>query len=376
LFAYQNEGESWKPVAVDVNGSVSFQATPKLAIAFSYSPDQVATADVIYASRDELAPLNGQTCPSQRADSVSGTVANAERGTASIRLGQSFASSSGPFKLVAPAVSTDLVAFRYFNTPSTSVDRMIIRRSVNAAPGSVIPTLDFASSEAFAPVTVTLTVTGLSAMPLMGATFLPANPGGSRLKVLGHLDRPSANLFPPTLDASGVATIAAVPTARTVEGDVHRVWVIQSGLGLSRRGVFHFFRNSGNQTLSLGADLSAVTVTTISATPVLRMRASLDSQSDYSSFVVASFFQTGCNGCRRVDVVMTRGWFGGTPPAKWALDVPDLSPVGLGSAFGLASDATTWEVEAHSGSLATYLGRRPADGEVDRYASTHDPVIR
>ena len=229
----------------------------------------------------------------------------------------------------------DLVASRGgFNSATfvNEIDRIIIRRGLNQANGSVIPVLDFGAAEAFAPVSANATISNGGADQLIVQSLFNTSTGSS------------ASLFSAVTGTGSVRPIYGVPSAKLVTGDLHQVLVsaIESGTN-AFRGVFSYFRDVADKAITLGAALTVPTVTS-STNTVLRPRAQAAFQTDYQSAVGASFIQS--TGNRTVTVNASKGYYGAA--TSYDLEVPDLVGVsGFNTTWGLAAGtATTYSLSA------------------------------
>src|SRR5690606_12608459 len=112
-------------------------------------------------------------------------------------------------------------------TVGASIDRMLIRRNLNLASGSVIAPLDFASAEAFAPQAGTVTLANLGGDNATVSTYFQTQNGGSAL--LGSTT---------TSNATDRAVIG-VPSANFVGTDRHLINAVATSFDASSmRSVF------------------------------------------------------------------------------------------------------------------------------------------
>jgi len=108
------------------------------------------------------------------------------------------------------------------------------------------------------------------------------------------------------------------------------------------------------------------------------IRGTLSSQAEYASAVRFNFGQLkSTDGERYWEVTGTAGYFGGSVPTTWDLEIPDLSTVsGFPPSAGFeASQPTTAQGEAWSDLLGLWIGRSPRDGEFVKYAAASPTTI-
>lgn len=362
FIAFQNEGQSWTRLTPDGNGTIAFRASNKVGLALVYQTGGSAFfTDILYTTREELEPLANNTCGEQLGTkTLNGSVASVS-GTASadVTMGADYVQVTPP-----PSTFTlgglvsgplDLIASRSdFVLGVYSPNRVIVRRGVNLTSQATIPALDFAATEALVPATGIASIAGFasgdntSLFVDFSTATTPYHPLYQRIGV------PSAS-----------QPIFGIPSSLTQSGDVHILTVrALSNSGNSYRVVEQYYQVPGDRTVSLGAALSAPSVTTLSSTPYLRLGTTLPAQSDYPSFANVTHTQTS----RIVSVTGTEAYFGGTP-GSWVLDIPDLSTVsGFSQSFALQSGVSTQSyAEAYGGTLAAFFGAF-ADNESLRFA--------
>jgi len=313
-------------------GGVSYVLPNSSGFATSVFLQTAAELTAAAASECTSFPTGGKT--------VSGSVAGLgffQNGAISLGNATASTSSANPvFTLNNVANGAlDLVASRSgFNqmTFVQEIDRIIIRRGLNQANGSIIPVIDFGAAEAFAPVSANATISNGGADQLIVQSLFNTATGSS------------ASLFSAVTGAGAVRAIFGVPSARLVAGDLHQVLVsaIESGTN-AFRGVYSYFRDIADKAITLGASLTIPTVTSSTST-VLRPRAQAAFQAEYQTAFGASFIQA--TGNRTVTVNASKGYFGsGT---SYDLEVPDLAPVsGFNTTWGLSpATATTYSLSA------------------------------
>jgi hypothetical protein len=366
FFAYQNDGGAWTSLSPDAGVTYHVPATDKVALAFVHQFGSSYATEVIYATRTELEPLAGVACNEVTGSkTLNGTVTGVSPGSdVWITMADQTTTVSPPpnnFSLsFLPNGLLDLVANRdAFTVSSTVPDRVIVRRGINLTNGGTIPTLDFASSEALAPASNSLTVSGMnnaSETTSLDVTFSTATARDHDLYFV-----PSFSTTP--------QTIYSIPASLTQVGDYHTLDVYaQDPQTSGYRGVMQFYRNPGDRVAALGPVLSVPTFSALTASPVVRVRMSLAVQPQYASFANAYHVQTSGSASRTVSVTGTSGYFG--PVSTWTLDIPDLSGLaGFPIASGLQPSLSyASEGQAYGGSASLFFGGAPLEGEVLKYA--------
>lgn len=297
-----------------------------------------------HMSRDELELLGANQCTATgTGKTINGTVANLG---ATDQVGVSLGGSStfvvgatgGSFQLTNVASGPqDLVAGRSslnLQNQSFDLNRMIIRRAVDAADGSTLAALDFAA-EGFDPATATATLGGVS-------------PGETSAFVVSFSTR--AGQFGSFLNAvpqSGTSsTYGGVPTSQMASGDFHQIIGVAAdanSVGESRSAAM-IFRDVADVTLALGPDLSAPTVAAPSTSPYPLYQVDLGVQSEYDQFWLATLQQGAGSG--DVTMIASQGWVGGASTVS--MSMPDFSGLaGWMAAWApSAGVSTTWVVSA------------------------------
>lgn len=362
-FAFRNEGGSWTRVQPGANNTFAFDASDRVAIAMTFDFGTSRMTDVYYTHVNELLPLSNRACTeTSGTKTVNGSVSGlGTNESAQISMSSSSASAfplqsgwsltnvvNGPQDLIA---HRELTGVGNNSTPN----RVIVRRNQNPVSGSTLPVLDFAGTEGQAIATNTLSVSGL----LSGESnyydidFMTATGTSHSLYVSPFFTSPSQTLY-------------GVPSGLTQTGDVHKVNLnADAASQTSYRTVLHWYRNPASKSLVLGAALNTPTIQTITSTPYVRMRTTLQSQVDYPDFATAYFIQSS----RSVFVTVTAAHFSGTP-TTWTNEIPDFSAAGgYPTNAGLQSGTSTqWFVEAFDGTLESYISATPTDGATVRFA--------
>jgi hypothetical protein len=262
--------------------------------------------------------------------------------SASISLGPSndAASPANTFTLTdVPDGALDLVAARSTTnttTFTTTVDKMIIRRGVNAANNSTLPVLDFGSSEAFDPVQANLTIgnIGTDLAVVLTSYFTAAGSGSSGASVGGSF-----------LPSSGPFKYYGVPAAKQAAGDLHLALALAFPSLTTTdqlRIAALYFKDPTDRTVTLGAALPAQTITAAATTPYVRFRATGPVPAEYGKLVDIIYTQAAA--ARSANITLTEGYLAGA--ATYDITIPDFTGVsGWDSNWGpKAGQSTDWEV--------------------------------
>jgi hypothetical protein len=374
FFAYQNDGGDWTEVDGTIDDSFTFEATERVAVAMTFDFGSEMLTDIYYATRTELLPLSDKACiETFGAKTVHGTVANVGIGDSAVVTmgGAETTVLPPPSNWTLDGVPTgpqDLVAHREVATIEGIVpDRVIIRRAQNPTNNATLTALDFSAGTSDALTVNLASISGLSAgednyLDVFFQTALGTD----------HW------LYAAPFFSGNSTAIYGVPEALTQSGDMHQLDLqAQPSSGEQYRVVRRWYRDPANQSLSLGPALNTPSISSLGTSPYLRLRASLQSQSEYDSFATAYFIQGDPNiALFSVFVTHTAGFHGGTP-STWSLDIPpDLDDAGWPSTAWLESgDGTQWFVEAFDGSLADFIGATPVEGATIRWAGRTSDVV-
>jgi hypothetical protein len=365
-FAAQDGSSSWTRVNVGVSNDFKFSINSATGgVAYVTNNNGSFTMNVFYGTQQELTAQGAGLCVGGASKTLTGMVAGIS-GTdaATIAMGGAAASASPTttaFTLAGVAGGTqDLLATdAALSFSGTSVlylvKKMIIRRNLNLANNAVIPTLDFNAAEAFAPATATLTLANTGSDQTAASTIYSTANG-------------SAGAIANDISGGASRTIYGVPAAKQAAGDLHGL--VASAFTLSGTSVTQlriatvFFKDLANKTLTLGSAPSAATVTSVSTTPVARLRAQWAVQSEYNKNFVVVYGQAVGSTARSISMSASAGYLGGSP-SSIDLTMPDLSTVaGWDSNWGLrAGTATTWATNA-SGWNYTGTSTSPVDAGV------------
>jgi uncharacterized membrane protein len=320
------------------------------------------TTYVQYGTTSELQAFAQPSCPSGVTKSVSGSVANIGAGQGfGVGLGTAFylglpgTSTSytltdvpdGAHDLLSGRVNIDMSGDLVFAVP----DRMILRRNQNPSNGSVLPLLDFATAEAFGPVTSQLTLTGTNGAEVeLSGAFSTAN--GTYAFINGGEHSTSTNW-----------TYFGIPSSRLIAGDLH--WII-AGDDQGRTAVV-FAHDIVPRTLAMGPVINSPFVSVFATSPVVRMRAQLtlgQPDTEYGGSFEATFIQTGLQ--RAFVMAYSRGAIGSSTSQEIRTPVLTGLPGWDESRYGFQTGAqVTWMITQWS-TADTYV---PVDGGLLRYVT-------
>lgn len=369
-FAVQNgTNGAWTPVSATGTTTRSYNFTVNTVggVAYAQNISSGGVGLVIsYLTQAEMALQGTQECVTNPAKkSLTGTVAGLSAGqtaTISVGNGSGTASTNGPVSITSAAAgTTDLFGYRAaFNitTFSFAPDRFILRRNVNFA-SVITPTLDFAGGDSFAPATAAYTVANTNGQPVTATTsFLTAN---------GTAGSVASAIF----SSSNPVTIYGVPAGQTTTGDLHQVLVFASLVtagDTATRGVTQYNRELAARTVTLGAALTAPTVSSLGTAPYPRFTATGPWQSDYADGVGVGYSQSVTNG-NSWTLSLSRG-YSGAGASSWTLVVPDFSGVaGFNTSWGLS--ASSVRVSATASGIVNGLSGNGSwsEGGLFRFAS-------
>lgn len=343
----------------------------------SYSKSLVLNfgLQIFYGTQTELNGQGTAQCLPGSGKTVNGSVTGLAPSTATttqsatISLGSSSAGASAAsptFQLKdVPDGALDLIASRATITisstfePSFAVDKLIIRRGVNAQNNSTLDPLAFAT-EGFDPVQANITVGNLGSEVASVITAYYTSAGtGAAGATLGF-----------TLPSPGPFKYYGVPTAKQVAGDLHVAIVGASPTALSEdqsRAAALFFKDPTDRTVTLGGALPLPTVSAAATTPYVRFRATGPLPTEYNQFVEISFTQGTAS--RSVEISASQGYLAGA--TTYDFTIPDFTGVaGWDNNWGPKQGAaTTWDV---SGTAFTGIGfgsGTPVEGSTFKNAS-------
>jgi hypothetical protein len=324
--------------------------------------------NVLYGTPAELASAgdtNPIDCGASVAKTLFGQVSGLDDNESALISSGPFLRASVPvgrssFQLTGlPSGPHDLLATRTtLANASAAVTRLLLRRNIDLPDSATLPTLDFASNEAFDPATANVRIAGLG---LDGAT------SGTRLRtsnsemVLSFLTNQPTDVTRPYF---------ALPETRLLPGDLQVLHVSSDMPSRVNRDADVYFRAPVDRTVSLGAPLIPPTISTVATSPSLRVRAQFVPQSDYDQST--SIFLEQAAGSALVSLSMTAAY--ASVANGFDLVVPDLSAVaGFDPAWALRSGGTLiWAATRVGGTLALGRDAVPSDGTTQRRAFLQD----
>jgi hypothetical protein len=236
---------------------------------------------------------------------------------------------------------------------------MIVRRALNPASGSVLPTLDFNSAEAFVPAVSTWTF---------------GNTGNEQFSVsqMFHTSGGTHGLISVVPGFDGLLTtrsLYSVPLSQTIPGDLHQVIATVFTAGQTTgspvratRQVVTYSRTIADRTVNFPSAMPSPGVTVIQGGPGGRLRAQGTLPNELNAGV--SFDITQTTRARFATVQATRGFFGAGN--AYSLEIPDLSAaIGWDSDYQLVQGIpTNWWVSG-GGPVLDFFDSRYI------FASTH-----
>jgi uncharacterized membrane protein len=329
--AFQRENGAWTRASAGANNSYSGEVGARGGVAYVTRTGTAYDLTVVYGTAAELTASSSAPCAllAQRGTKrLTGTVAGlGETDGAFVTLGPEFqlvfgqpsftmdSVPDGPLNLVATRVSLDS------EDDGITPNRIILRRNVNYANNSAIPTLDFNGSEAFAPASANLTIANLgSDSAVVGTSFYSGAFGAGAFSF-----------------SQGGATqrYAGVPADRLQGGELQTLFVQAASTTdtTTSRGIFQFIRGVSDRTVTIGPNLGAVSVSAASTTPYLRPRATFASQAQYGQGATVDFDQDD----RTATVTVSAAYLNGAP-TTWDISVPDLSAAGFDPTWGCAPE--------------------------------------
>ena len=243
---------------------------------------------------------------------------------------------------VAPGPQ-DLLAVR---TAQAAPPRLILRRNLDLPNGSVVPTLDFASAEAFDMVTATLTIGNLGG-------------DGNPVVDFSVLTTPHGEFFLP-IAASGNGSpqpYLALPADKLLAGDLERLHV--SANGTSSRTADLYFRAPTDRTVTLGSRIEAPAISVVGGGATPRLRAHYAAQVDYDKASSIVYNQPTSTGFVAVSMTPAYAALAG----GYDLDVPDLGSVpGFDPSWALQTGVINWTATRTGGTLPLARDAKPVNG--------------
>ncbi len=363
-FAFQNGTGPWTRVT-PTNNAFTFTIASAGAIAVATPDGPGVHTMVLYGSAAEIAstaianPCGGAATGTKRITGTFNAFGDDSVSVVTVVMGGAQflkPANTSAFTITnAPKGPRDLISARAtLNAPGQ--DRMVLRRGTNYAAGN-IPTIDFGinnTTDAFTPAIGGIVIPNLGTDQGESEVSLITVNGPSE-SYFSYSDVPRPNVGFPFL---------GLPDAQLLAGDYHHVSVFTtpSGTnGTAYRFIQVIQHSPAVQSISLGPQLGAgVKVTTLGASPYLRLRAQIPTQSTYTAGATADYFQNA----NSLEILMSAAYAGAATTA-WTLDIPDLSGAGYNTAWALANGTgVSWAVNAVSGTILPFIGGTPADAQV------------
>jgi len=318
--AAQAEGGKWFQIKTDGDGvfRLAIGAGGGIAVV-----SRLKDLEVVYGNVDDLASMFAACSFETVFKTISGNVVGLDNGTARVSLGTAISGIFNVDQFVLHNVESgpkDLIGGRLDDLRSVAVSSLIIRRSLNVADGTRLPTIDFHSAEAFATAKSTLTVQNFQTPPELALQFSTAN--GSQHE-LYYEPRGSAR-----------QTYVGVPSSRLAAGDRQLLTAVEdvsSSPPLIERFVSAWITEAVDQTLTFGPPLAEPVVSAISGSAYPRWHAVLPVQAEYSSVVAVQFAD---QNFRSASIIAT-GAYIPRVAGGWDLAIPDFASTGFDTGFGL-----------------------------------------
>jgi len=357
--AFRDGDGAWTRETPSVTGSTTtfrHSFTSNRAAIASLTPvlgGEFLVLRVLYAAPDELSTDGDTTssdCLTGAFKSLRGTVAGiATTEAAFISIGPLARTGVVPregLDFTIDGVATgpqDLLAVR---TAQAAPPRLILRRDLDLPNGSVVPTLDFASTEAFDMVTGTLTIGNLGG-------------DGNPVVDFSVLTTPHGEFFLP-IAASGNGSpqpYLALPADKLLAGDLERLHV--SANGNTSRTADLYFRTPTDRTVTLGSQIATPTISVIAGGAAPRLRARYVAQVDYDKLSSIVYNQPTSTGFIAVSMTPAYAALAG----GYDLDLPDLTGVsGFDPSWALKTGVINWTANRVGGTLPLAHDAKPVDG--------------
>lgn len=371
LVAFRDGDGSWEREPANGTSRQTFQhefASDRAAMA-SVTPvldGQFMVLRVVYGKPAELTMETdtlSTECITETPKTFRGTIAGVDETQGAIV-------SFGPFgrTSIQPRLGLDFVMEDVPNGPQDllavrtargeSPSRLILRRNLDLPNGSVMPTLDFDSAEAFDVVSPTVTLENLRGEPAVSSTALFTRHANFTLPL------------PASSSASATQSYVSLPGDKLVDGDVQHLHVSTGGPTFRSTDVF--FRQPTDRAVRLGDPIAAPTITTVASQPALRPRARFDAQPDYDQLTYVVYEQSD----RPTFVVVSMTASYAAQNGGYELDVPDLTMVpGFDPEWTLRPGVpTAWNANRIGGTLPPGRVIVPTDGALRRTATVQGTI--
>jgi hypothetical protein len=312
--------------------------------------------NVVYALASEVQQRLTSSCvaPLITATGMVNSLAAGE--TATIGVGWNSTSVSGPgnksFSVSATNSTADLLAV--LSNAASPAAKFIVRRGTNATP---LAAIDFTTSEAFAPATPALTITGTGSEAVTFAQWYQTAAGFRDPIVYGG----SSTTLP--------TTYIAMPATKQLAGDLHESWAYTasatSGGVTSGRTVISYGHDPVSRTLAFAALPTAPTITVPTTSPYPRFRVQWQRPTGHAYFYL--YFSSGN---QEGTLTATAGYLGGSAVD---LEFPDLAALaGWQSSWMPAVGVlTNWGCYDYAFNLAHGPFDAVTDGLQEQYNNWH-----
>ena len=267
-FAYLDGSDGTWQAATAVGGVYDFGVgQPQVGVAFVRTQQGRTVTEIRYYALAEVAAAAAAECvanPVIGTKTLTGFIAGFatpdELATLSLGGVSSSVTNSGtPAFTISRVVdgALDLIAVRA-DIATTSLQRVVITRGVNAANGSSLGTIDLAGGTSFAPATGSVTVT-------------TPNDGTITGRNLFTTATRSSAVFSTTLLSSGLPTsYQGVPVERMLATDLQQIQATQEVGTTLTRFIARYTRGPTSVSMAMPADPGSPVIATVSGAPYAR----------------------------------------------------------------------------------------------------------
>lgn len=345
--AYQDGTNAWTKATATGNTYGFNIQSGKGGIALATVSGTKVDVDVFYGTTAELTAQGQAQCQgSGLLENYTGTIAGAAA------TDQVWITMGGARSIALPAVNP---GFALNNVPDGQLDllaglisqsvqggaliyslnRVILRRGLNPAPNAVLPALDFASSEAFAPLVRSVSLSNIGTDLAM-------------TMVSYHTASGTSAAFFTDINPSTATSrqYPGVPAAQQATGDLHLLSIFASPPGqqvpTETRTATIMFKEAVDKAIPLGPSMGAITVNAAATTPFVRPQLQTTIQPEYNKYFIAAWEQSAGGMDRSVTIAASAAYVGSTTALD--LTMPDFSLVpDWGPTWGfLARNPITW----------------------------------
>ena len=361
--AVLNTGEPWTRVYGE-NGEFRIDATDRVGLAFAWGDRTIPYLVVKYMSAEQATSAHPCTVtPVTPPLTIAGVVKPWDgRGQVQMSYGRRSYMHAGPdstFSLREADRPSDLVAVRGAWSNRQYAERVLLRRAQSYTAASRV-VLDLAGDDSFAPEPGRLRFTG----PVSGVEVTFRSASGEEVMLDGIALGEQGD---PELPRD--TTMATVPAARMIAGDLHRLRLHDfSGNGTARQ-VALWTRVPKDVTMRFGPPAAMPAFRTVASSPAVRVTAEIPSQSDYGASVLLHYDQR--TPARSIQISATREYFGGTP-ATWTIEMPDLAHIeGYPLNTALEPGPFGWSLHVTGRPGFYWVPIPPAEGQLFRAADRY-----